>query len=30
MRQYHDTVAQLRLWRRYAEEFNDDDLALQG
>jgi hypothetical protein len=33
MKQYHNTVAQLRLWRRYADEFNDDDddhLTLQG
>jgi hypothetical protein len=25
MKQYHDTVAQLRLWRRYVDEINDDD-----
>jgi hypothetical protein len=33
MKQYHNTVAQLRLWRRYADESNDDDdddLTLQG
>jgi len=34
MKQYHNTVAQLRLWRRYADEFNGDDddghLTLQG
>jgi len=30
MKQYHNTVAQLRLWRRYTDEFNDDDDALQG
>jgi len=33
MNQYRNTVAQLRLWRRYTDEFNDDDdddLTLQG
>jgi hypothetical protein len=30
MRQYHNTVAHLRLWRRYADEFNDDEKILQG
>lgn len=25
MKQYYNTVAQLRLWRRYADETNNDD-----
>ncbi len=32
MREYHNIVRQLRLWRRYTDEFNDDDgdAILQG
>jgi hypothetical protein len=31
MKQYHNTAQQLRLWRRYTDEFNiDDDDMLQG
>jgi hypothetical protein len=30
MKQYHDTVAQLRLWRRYIDEVTDDDGGSNG
>jgi hypothetical protein len=31
MKQYHDTVAQLKHWRRFIDEVNDnDDNTLQG
>jgi hypothetical protein len=31
MKQYHDTVAHLKLWRRFIDEANDnDDNTLKG
>lgn len=30
MKQYHNSMAQLRLWRRYIDDSTDEDMALQG
>jgi len=29
-KQYHNTVAQLRVWRRYLDDFSNDDDGLEG
>ncbi|CAF2406336.1 unnamed protein product [Rotaria sp. Silwood2] len=29
-KEYHDTLAKLRLWRRYIDEFDEDNNTQQG